>query len=576
MIILEGTESREKLLQRYVNGLDTELDYELNQRVNGDGIYVGYRRLLDFYKGRQWTFQGEENQTMRSYNYCFVVVENMTAFLAAEEPEVSHEPIDVTNDLERVVSEKLTQYLDQVHNYNQLGITFQRGARIGSIFGDTYLLGPYWNPDTGQITYNVAENPELIEPIWATEDFQIIDAYVARYRMSIVRARQVFKRQLEERGITLKDDIIGNKRGFAGWEKTGRSGMRIRNELTHQPMVNIKEYLDDKEYLLQIGDELVDYVEHKWNFVPCQHIPNIHLPGEPKGTSDLENLLDPQQEYNIASSGEKDILDAVGFPILWGNEIEGMSEIKTGRGVVFNMPEKARLEAIQVTGNPSVVENYSTRRRDDLIALSRQNDVVVGGGNKTAQLSGRAMAVLMQGINNSVNLRKPYWKNALETLNANILKLSERYVKGADELIRGNYNNTTYISSAYMRSIVDELNKYTHKTQSLQTTMKNIGIASPSDEIKLIKKELEDPVINIETSRQPGLLRQWMKEDQAAAAQAQNPQPAQMTEGDNQGGESPAPAPGQASPSSASGQVNQQTQQTTGAPILEGMGEETS
>ena len=197
MIILEGTESREKLLQRYVNGLDTELSYELNQRVNGDGIYVGYRRLLDFYKGRQWTFQGEENQTMRSYNYCFVVVENMTAFLAAEEPEVSHEPLDVTNDLERVVSEKLTQYLDQVHQYNQLGITFQRGARIGSIFGDTYLLGPYWNPDTKQITYNVAENPELIEPIWATEDFQIIDGYVARYRMSIVRAKQVFKRQLE-------------------------------------------------------------------------------------------------------------------------------------------------------------------------------------------------------------------------------------------------------------------------------------------------------------------------------------------------------------------------------------------
>jgi len=125
-----------------------------------------------------------------------------------------------------------------------------------------------------------------------------------------------------------------------------------------------------------------------------------------------------------------------------------------------------------------------------------------------------------------------------------------------------------------MRSVVDELNKLTHKTQSLETTMKNMGIPSPSEEIKIMKEEMKDPVLNIELSRQPGLLKQWEAEE----AQASMPPPPvapsggapgqpTLSEGQNQPGESPMAAPGQAIATPA-GAVNQQTQQSTQSPIL--------
>ena len=565
--------SREDALYRYLLSVEPDLLYDYNARVNGDGVYVGYKTLREFYKGKQWSFKPDENGNMRTYNYCFVVVENMTAFLAAEPPEMSHEPIDVTDPVERVASEQITKFLSMVHDRNKLPMTFQKGARIGSMLGDTFIVGPFWDAKNKNITYDIAERPELIRPIWESDNFHNIVGYEIQYQMDLKTAEQRFAKQMKARGIQrLLPDTVPYQ--FAG---------AIPERQTYQKMVTIKIYVDDTESLWVANEKILDYQKHNSGFISLIHIPNIHLIGEPKGTSDLENVLDPQQEYNISNSEVKDILDAVAFPLLWGNEIDSMSEINTGRGTIYNMPEKSTLNAIQVSGNPTVVENYSSTRRNDIIAMARLNDVVVQGGGNISHVSGRAMSVLMQGINNSVGLKKPFWEAAFELLNENILKLAEQHVPGAKEIIRGNYNTSVFISSAYMRSITDELNKLTHKTQSLTTTMKNIGIPSPDDEIKLMKEELADITLNVELSRQPGMAMQLEAQQQQQAQQQEQAQTAQnenavisqpgaisptLQEGQNQPGESPASVPGQGNPMSPAGAVARGSQMATNAPMM--------
>ena len=562
---LEGGRTRAEALASYLDKLDTELDYESNRRLNGDGTYVGYKTLRDFYKGRQWSFKAEENQTQRMYNYCFIVVESMTAFMAAEEPDNTHEPRDITDELQVILSEQVTKFLKLVHDQNKFHIQFQRGVRVASLTGDCFILGPFWNPVDEQITYRMVERPELVKPIWATDDYTSLQGYLVEYRMDMNRAKSLFKDELAEKGIILVED------------NQLKAGEQNDETQTNQPMVVVSEYWDDYEHLTRINGKIIKHWEHDFGFVPGQYLPNIHLPGETRGTSDLENVLDPQQEYNLAASSEKDIMDAVGVPLLWGKELEGLSEIKTGRGTVFSLPEDGELGAIQPSGSPSVIEGYTGRRKADIISIARLNDVVVSGGGNVTQLSGRAMSVIMQGINNSVNLRKPFWKNAIERLNANILVLAEKYVPGAKDIIQGNYKTTCFIPSAYMRSITDELNKLTHKIQSQRTTMKNVGIPSPSEEQKLIKTELEDPILNTELSRQPGGYIAIKQQQEAAAnPPPPPPQPGQegaspetmLNEGQNQGGEMPTPTPGQGATASPQGLVNQQTQQATGAPVM--------
>lgn len=546
------TPTSEETLNAYVTSLETALDLDADHRLNGDGVYVGYKTLKEFYKGQQWAYVPEENGTMRTYNYCFVVVENMTAFLASEQPEVSHEPVDVTDPVDAAISEQLTKFLKRVHDDNSLVTQFQRGARIGSLYGDTFLIGPFWDAKEKKIVYGVAERPELIRPIWKDDNFTELVGFIQQYRLDLKTAQRVFRKQLADRGLTLQPN------------NTQTSGSVGDTQQTNQPMVEVKVYWDDQECITRINDQVVDYVAHNLGFVPGLYIPNTHLPGETKGTSDIENLLDAQQEYNIGSSTEKDILDHVSAPVLWGNNIDGITELKTGQGIIYNVPEESTLQAIQVSGNPSVVDNYTKNRRSDITALARLNDVVLSGAGNVAQLSGRAMAVLMQGINNTVSLRKPFWVKALKELNKNILILAEKHVPGAKDIIRGNYNTSVFISSAYMRSITDELNKLNAKVQSLQTTQKNMGISSPLDEQKLMKEEMKDPILNIELSRQPGMLQ--AQQQQAAAAQQQP----QLSEGQNAPGDQVAATPGQQSPTSPEGAVAQAGQRATNTAQLEG------
>jgi hypothetical protein len=166
------------------------------------------------------------------------------------------------------------------------------------------------------------------------------------------------------------------------------------------------------------------------------------------------------------------------------------------------------------------------------------------------QATGRALSVIMQGVNNKISLRKEWWVKALKELNEQSLRLMEIYMPESRPIIGGWYATDVFISSVLVRSVSDELNKFAQKTQSLTTTMHNIGIPNPSEEQKLMKEELADPVLAIEISRQPGMQMQQG---------ATNQTPMITTEEDREE-EMAMAAAGQASPVSAEGAIAQRNQ----------------
>jgi hypothetical protein len=189
----------------------------------------------------------------------------------------------------------------------------------------------------------------------------------------------------------------------------------------------------------------------------------------------------------------------------------------------------------------------------------------------------------MQGVNNKISLRKNFWVEALITLNRNCLILVERFVPGADDLIDGNYKTEVFISSVLLRDVTEEINKFNSKIQSLTTTQKNLGIPSPSEEQKLIKEELKDPIFGVEISRQPALLQQviqmelqrMQQEGQMGGAQDElsmtggeaNPEQALLGTGQGEpAGSQPAATPQQrnASRQSPEGAVRAAGQRATG------------
>lgn len=544
-------EARAVELQKYVSEIDAQLMLDWTQRVYGDGTYSGYQLLRDFYKGKQWSYRKEGGGTMRTYNYVFTVVENMTAFLTNEAPQMSSPARDVTDPVERSLAEGRTKILDAVHDDNGLSLVFQRAVRTGSITGDSFIFGaiPTFKVDDegnktfDRIRYWNIEKPENIRVIWKDENFSEMAGFIKQYRVAVSTAKKLFAEEIKKNNINVQAD---------------NNPQTAAPEPTQVPMITIKEYWDDEEYLLMfnVDNKPVHYVKHDWGFVPLHYVPNIHLPGEPKGTSDIEHELDPQQEYNERASDMADIIKEISQPAYWGKNLDNLTEVRSGQTVIYQVGDDGEINAMPKSGNTFPMEQYLNDRKNDMIALSGLNQVLYPG-SQVLQATGRALSVVMQGVNNKVSLRKEWWIRAFKELNKGILFHAEKHVPNANKIIDGFYNTDVFISSVLLRSVVDEISKFQAKVQSLTTTQKNVGINNPSEEQKLMKEELQDEILATEIAKQPGLLHQILAERIAqmnqggamtsvgqAGVNGQTPQ----IQNPDESGDNPPPTAGVASP----------------------------
>lgn len=559
-------------LVKYINETEQQLKLDWTRRVYGDGTYSGYQTLRDFYKGKQWSYKKDGGGTMRTYNYVFTVVENMTAFLTNEPPQMSCPPKKVDDAMERALGEARTKILTAVHEQNAVSLVFQRAVRTGSITGDSFIFGAIptfksksdGTKEFDAIRYWNIEKPENIRVIWKDDNFNDIDGFIKHYRISIAQAKKLFAKELE------------SKEGFRV-EPDADVDNPSQTQTSEVPMITIKEYWDDTEYLLMFNNDNkpVHYVKHDWGFVPLHWVPNIHLPGEPKGTSDIEHELDPQQEYNERTCDLADIIKEVARPAYWGKNLDNLTEVRSGQIVIYQVGDDGEIQAMPKSGQTASVENYAADRKNDIIALSGLNQVLYPGSN-VLQATGRALSVVMQGVNNKVSLRKEWWIKAFKDLNRTILYLTETYVPNAKQIINGEYKTDVFISSVLLRSVSDEINKFQAKVQSLTTTQHNVGIDNPSEEQKLMKEELQDEILATEIAKQPGLLHQifadrvaQMNQNGAMSAAGQSgvnaAPPPIASESDNTPGMAPAQGGGVASPVPAES-VARTVASRTGAP----------
>lgn len=566
-------EPRAAELQKYVAEIEMQIKKDWTERVYGDGVYSGYQTLRDFYKGKQWSFKKEGGGTMRTYNYVFTIVENMTAFLTNEPPQMSSPPRLVTDPVERALAEGRTKLLDAVHEDNALPLVFQRAVRTGSITGDSFIFGaiPTFKTDEDgkksfdRIRYWNVETPENIRIIWKDENFTEIGGFIKQYRISVAQAKKLFKEQIEKKKFTVSPD-----------QDVENAGRTPKSEV---PMVTVKEYWDESEYLLlfNVDNKAVYYNKHDWGFVPLHYVPNIHIPGEPKGTSDIEHELDPQQEYNERASDLADIIKEIAKPTYWGKNLDNLTEVRSGQTVIYQVGDDGDIQAMPRSGETFPVENYLNDRKNDIISLSGLNQILYPG-NQVLQSTGRALSVVMQGVNNKISLRKEWWIQAFKELNKTILFHAEVWIPNAKTIIGGFYKTEVFVSSVLLRSVVDEISKFQAKVQSLTTTQHNVGISNPSEEQKLMKEELQDEILATEIAKQPGLLHQILAERIAQMNASTGgavsgmgmggingqPQPVQ-TESENGGGM--PPAAGTASPTTPQGAIAAQAARRGGVAV---------
>lgn len=531
---------------------DTRQD--LNMRINGVTAtrgssgkqFAGYTTLEQFYRGDQWERDEAPGASQRTDNYCAVIVDNISSLLFDDDPEINCPTDDPTDELLETKAELKEKILWKVWEDNDYATEFDETSKQGSLYGDSFIKGPYMEkvdkngrivaPDSQgewKIRFHHIENPGTIRPIFADANYKRLLGFIHSDRISLSKANRLYGAAARAKGITITA-TISNDPPVAG--TVSQSTL---------PLVNTDEYWTDEFVSTFINDKLLSVYYHNWGFVPLQYIKNNYVPNYPYGKSDIEDVLDPQLSHNRTNADLANLLKWISAVNMWGKNLEGMQALTAGISRIYSLPDDGELHAFEKTGDPYVTNTYVQQRRSAIVEISGVSESLLSS-SQVQNSSGRALALAFQGTIRKLNPRAKRYRTALQHLNENILKLMEIYFPDSKKIIQGDYRNKVYLPTTLLRNIVDTINKFQSGLISQDTAMREAGVSQPNLEKKIMRKDLEDPIIGPQVARQPSLLPQ-------------------LSEGENQPGSSPIPAPGNAPAAGQAGAVASNNQQSSGA-----------
>lgn len=541
-------------LKSYVLEKDSLLSSDYSTRVDGEKNTigsgykkVGYTYLRRFFDGDHWDYVNENGIPERTYNYIRSIVNNYVSFIANEPPEDDVPPEDTTDDIESERASKVEDILRKTKEGNKFPLLFISACLNQSLLGDAFIFGPYidyiydGNKKIPTVRFSNVKRPENIRLVWADENYEDLTGFIFHYQVSREQAEKMFAKQMKERKIlTLGGEVP-----------------QPYPKKTNLRMVTLREYWDDTYKITMINEKVIDFKIHNWGFLPGISIPNLIDPIRPYGVSDVEDVLDPQQEYNETVSDVKMKIKTSSVPhIFYAGESEP-TEIRAGQAQMIKLGLNDKVFPDPLSQSTAPFDIYMQGRVNDIHKLSQVSEIFYGTGVNRA--TARALSVLMQGVNNRVKMKQVIWNTKLKQLNANILSLIERISPKAKRLIQGKYKTDVFFPGVLIRDVTSEINKFNMKLQSQYTTMKNLGIPSPKQEQKLMKKEWDDPSLAIEISRSPQLRMQLHQTLNQVLAKATNPM---LTEGEGGAGNTaegqmPSAAPNvpQQSPTSPEGAI---------------------
>jgi len=502
----------EKELIEYVNEIRPQIDAEAATRLNGDEIFAGYGKSRDMFQGKQW-FTAEEKT--RIYNYLFHNVRSMTALLTNEAVEHTAIVDDIADPVEQVLAAERQRAIDLVHENNDFVNFFKQLSIVGSSQGDCAIAGPFWDPEEKQIFYFSVDKPEDFRPIWKDDSFRELSGMILQKNIYVKEIERRWKDQLKDKNITIttvKDPIanVGVVEHDTGASMYQKSGIARTGGL---PMGTVEFYYDETNWGVFINKQLVEWHKHDYGFVPGMLINNYPNPGSPYGISDIENLLDPQRAYNEWEDRLEKVMRGSIRAKYWGvNLPDRLESLDNSSDIdIYDLgDEDAKINAFPASGNPLGAEAWAHSKLTDLKSIGALSDIFFGGqgGASLTRSTGRALSTLMTGVNITVADKIPRYKRAFEELDENIARLYAKFVEGAKDLFNDNFRFGVFIPATILHNPTDELNKQLFKVQSLHTTRKNLGIPDPLAESKLVEKELSDPMLIPEISKQPQMQMQ--------------------------------------------------------------------
>jgi hypothetical protein len=350
-----------------------------------------YKELLSFYQGAHWAGRERQSEKRLTFNYARVIADKLTSYLMSGLKIVA-DPTGISEDQlnqSQTTARKAEEVLREVYENNNLEELDYETEIDCAVLGDA-CYKVVWDAETRQLKVSAPDVQGIYT--WSkADDLNDIRQVASRYTISADDARALYN-------IKPKGKVI-----------------------------NVTELWTASDFQLFADETLIEQKPNPYGFIPFIIFPNLREPKHRYGVSDLEQIIEPQREFNRAMSQLSRILELSGNPIAVLENVESSEDIAVKPGAVWNVPEDAKAYLLDLLqgGGVQLHIDYINLLYRTMHDVSESPRAAFGGTER--DLSGTALEIEMQPLLQKV-ARKRLIRSSVYTRRANmILKLLEQY-----------------------------------------------------------------------------------------------------------------------------------------------------
>ena len=472
---------------------------------------------------------------------------DIDARLQAKLPRINLVPMDISEP-ERARAEAVEKMTTGWLEAADWEAKLHALCRVRSQLGKG-VLKVAWRSDEKRPDFSVIELPENLRIGWGSSDYSVMDWALYSYRLSPqavmerwpnvmvhpTRGTEALRIELTNTGDHA--DPLGQKPDY--------------RPPTYQPsqyerkQVEIWDYwYKDREgtvqncVILNGQEHAVPPTPHTELLdIPYVVIENDHEPGTPEGISSMAQLLDIQEELNRLLSHEMQLISDEIDPAY---QLEGENNDSVPAGMVPKGGEIVapgngnRIAAIQKGINQFPVDQGYRHLWDQFHKTSGLGPIAFGIPS-SSQESGQSLAIQADAYANRLDPRRTllyaglkevliFWTVMVERLNPKLTDPGNRRKKiGLGKIFDGFRRWKIIGPEITPKDLIahtnNEINKMNGGVQSIRTTMDNLGIDSPEDELHIIGQENSNLAIKPDKVQQQLAVYAAAQQLQIAAAQ---------------------------------------------------------
>jgi hypothetical protein len=365
-----------------------------------------YKQYQDFYEGRHFE-RPRNGRTNLVLNYARAVVDKGLAYLLGRGIDWSVLPVAEEQERAKRRAMDVEQLLYDVGTDNDVDAVDQEVAQNAAVVGDG-VYKVFWQAAEQRVRI-VSIDPRTFFATWAGDDRSVLRRVDVVYCLGA--------ENLAAGGYGLTPDLA--------------------QTLTGERLVDVVESWTADRLEIWVADQLTRADGNPYGFIPFVHVPNLPLPNETSGRSDLVDVLPINRELDERVSDQSDVIRFHAAPPVVFKGVSEHNDLAVGPGTVWDIPADADVMLLEWQGQGVEVGEHLDRLLRALFEVSETPRTAFGDSD--GLLTGVALEIQLRPIIQKTLRRRVWWTRGLRRRAMMVLRLLDQFggqMRGSVEAYR--------------------------------------------------------------------------------------------------------------------------------------------